>query len=451
MLELNELTDLRRFASDLHDGWIGASQNDDDRHLIVFCYTARTQFAGHWIADTTLLARGLVVRLTDAGVSIYEKLHMSWNDASIDDIALMFDDALVVARGMRKFFTVDAANSDWGKLKLVDDDEGVTVADDVSIDYNAHASVADKLDGALGIGVRVNGDYIIATKGSFRSDESIEGTVFMRTKHDSRAFADFMDKNLPGFTPLFEIITPGDFHVVQYGKLADIVFLGLLENATGWWIPAALLGVDERTADRNAVLIPGKFGFITPEIYSAKTLGEALQLPAIANHEGMVATLDGTAKQDMFKIKYPLFLMLQRLKNSTSDKALREFISNMNTDEIMHGNVNGLADMVPADAREAAKPILTRLNQRANDIYLHDMRDAVNTAINEFNKVKNTIDFTDRDSLRDYAMIVNSMNTSAEIKGIMFALKAGVIRGDDNELETAVKAAKRIILNIKSL
>lgn len=48
-------------------------------------------------------------------------------------------------------------------------------------------------------------------------------------------------------------------------------------------------------------------------------------------------------------------------------------------------------------------------------------------------------------------MIVNSMNTSDEIKGIMFALKAGVIRGDDNELETAVKAAKRIILNIKSL
>lgn len=451
MLELNELTDLRRFASDLHDGWIGASQNDDDRHLIVFCYTARTQFAGHWIADTTLLARGLVVRLTDAGVSIYEKLHMSWNDASIDDIALMFDDALVVARGMRKFFTVDAANSDWGKLKLVDDDEGVTVADDVSIDYNAPASVADKLDGALGIGVRVNGDYVIAMKGSFRSDESIEGTVFMRTKHDSRAFADFMNKNLPGFTPLFEIIAPGDFHVVQYGKLADIVFLGLLENATGWWIPAALLGVDERTADRNAALIPGKFGFITPEIYSAKTLGEALQLPAIANHEGMVATLDGTVKQDMFKIKYPLFLMLQRLKNSTSDKALREFIGNMNSDEIMHGNVNGLADTLPADTREAAKPILTRLNQRANDIYLHDMRDAVNTAINEFNKVKNTIDFTDRDSLRDYAMIVNSMNTSAEIKGIMFALKAGVIRGDDNELETAVKAAKRIILNIKSL
>lgn len=451
MLELNELTDLRRFASDLHDGWIGASQNDDDRHLIVFCYTARTQFAGHWIADTTLLARGLVVRLTDAGVSIYEKLHMSWNDASIDDIALMFDDALVVARGMRKFFTVDAANSDWGKLKLVDDDEGVTVADDVSIDYNAPASVADKLDGALGIGVRVNGDYVIAPKGSFRSDESIEGTVFMRTKHDSRAFADFMNKNLPGFTPLFEIIAPGDFHVVQYGKLADIVFLGLLENATGWWIPAALLGVDERTADRNAALIPGKFGFITPEIYSAKTLGEALQLPAIANHEGMVATLDGTVKQDMFKIKYPLFLMLQRLKNSTSDKALREFIGNMNSDEIMHGNVNGLADTLPADTREAAKPILTRLNQRANDIYLHDMRDAVNTAINEFNKVKNTIDFTDRDSLRDYAMIVNSMNTSAEIKGIMFALKAGVIRGDDNELETAVKAAKRIILNIKSL
>lgn len=133
----------------------------------------------------------------------------------------------------------------------------MTVAD-MSIDYNAPASVADKLDGALGIGVRVNGDYIIATKGSFRSDESIEGTVFMRTKHDSRAFADFMDKNLPRSHHCLKSSRRVIFHVVQYGKLADIVFLGLLENATGWWIPAALLGVDERTADRNAVLIPGK-------------------------------------------------------------------------------------------------------------------------------------------------------------------------------------------------
>lgn len=37
---------------------------------------------------------------------------MSWNDASIDDIALMFDDALLLVACV--FFTVDAANSDWG-------------------------------------------------------------------------------------------------------------------------------------------------------------------------------------------------------------------------------------------------------------------------------------------------------------------------------------------------
>lgn len=447
---INDLTDLQRFSKDMKDGWIITSKNDDDPHYIITCYSTATQFAGHWIQDTTLLTRGLVLRLTDTGTSEYARIAKNYGNASIDDIAGMIDGAQVAARGMRKFFTVDAAASDWGKVKLVDDDENVTVNDDYLIDYNAPASVADKLDGALGIGVIMDGDYIIATKGSFRSDEAIAGTMFMRSKHDSRAFAKLMTEQLPGFTPLFEIISPGDFHVVQYGDMADIVFLGLLEKATGWWVPAALLGTDVRTANTAAADIPARFKFVTPELYTARTLGDALALPALANHEGMVATLDGVdGKQDMFKIKYPMFLLLQRLKNSTSDKALMDYVNAMPADAIMNGDAPSIVDTIPVEAREAAQPILDRLNARAQENLLMPLRETVNNAITVFNKIAPEHDFTTREGVKDYAMEVNALHTGSNVRAILFALKNEAVRGitdGDVLVEAAVQAAKKQIL-----
>lgn len=455
-LNLNELTDITRFATDVKNGWINFSQKDNDNHYIIACYSTATQFAGHWVQDTTLLARGLVMKLTDDGMNMYNKIHLNQYDASIDDISEMLTGATIQARGMRKFFTVDAANSEWGKIKLIDDDENVTVNDDYTIDYNAPASVSDKLDGALGIGVIMNDDYIIATKGSFRSDEAVAGTGFMHDKHDSKAFASMMMNELPDYTPLFEIITPGDFHVVQYGNLADICFLGLLNQKTGWWIPAALLDTDSKTVNTNAGDIAGKFGFITPTVYKAQTLGDALAMPELANHEGMVATLDSIddnkPMQDMFKIKYPMFLMLQRLKNSTSGKALRDYVNSMSASAIMDGDNPDIAQALPVDARDAAAPILARLNRQAQNDYIMPIRNAVSKTISIYDNIISKHDLTTPAGVRDYALEINSMGLTGTEKAIMFAYKnvhtgntTGVITYDDL-INAGVIAAKRTIL-----
>lgn len=458
MIKLNELTDIERFAKDIKDNWIILSQNDADNHYIIACYSKSTQFAGHWVQDTTLLARGLVLKLTDDGMNVYNRIHTNINDdANLNAIIDMLTDATVEARGMRKFFTVDASTSEWGKVKLIDDDENVTVDDDYIIDYNAPASVADKLDGALGIGVIINDDYIIATKGSFRSDEAKAGTEIMRNKHDSMLFARMMMNELPGFTPLFEIITPGEFHVVQYGSMNDIVFLGLLENKTGWWIPAALLASDDRTKNTKAKDIADSYGFITPTVYNAHSLGQALARPALANHEGMVATLDGinadgSPRQDMFKIKYPMFLMLQRLKNSTSGKALKDYVNAMPSFTIMNNENPDIASNLPVEAREAAEPILNRLNAQAHENYIIPVRDAVNKTLRMYDDIANKHDLTSRNGIRDYALEVKNMNLTSTERSIMFAYKNAISKSPDCKvsrdalIEAGVIAAKRIIL-----
>lgn len=455
---LKELTDIRRFATDLHDGWIISSQYNDNPHYIITCYSSKTQYAGHWVNDTTLLARGLILKLTDTGTRLYKNTANHYKTASIDDITSMLDGAMVTARGMRKFFTIQAATTDWGAVKLVDDDENVTVANNVNIDYNAPASVADKLDGALGIGTIIDGDYIISTKGSFRSDEAMHGNEIMHTKHNSTGFADFMMANdLTGFTPLFEIITPNDFHVIQYGSMNDIVLLGLLHQRTGHWIPSALLDSDELTTHTNAADIIHRFTFITPDVYNASTLDEALARPALDNHEGMVVTInngDGY-HQDMFKIKYPAFLMLQRLKNNTSGKALKELIRVMPTDAIMNADrdviTERLMDSLPGDARAAAMPIINRLNDTAVSEYINPIRDTVHSALALYASAVSGIDVSDTtDTGRLFALRVNTANTTNAVRNVVYGLKRAVMNGtvdsDASMLNTAVDIAKQVIL-----
>ena len=403
---LRDLTSIEGFAREVDGDWIGLSASDGTvtpGGYTVACYTTKTQFAGHWTPDT-LLARGLVLRLS----------------SPIDKnarIAPQIRDAVVVARGMRKFFTVDAAQSEWGRVKLVDDDEGVD-AGTVSIDFNAPASVSDKLDGALGIGIPVDGVMTLSTKGSFHSDEAVIGRDALAA-HDPSGFAGAVPD---GWSPLFEIIHPSDFHVIRYED-TDVVLLGLLRISDGYWVPSALLSTDAQLAGTSAGEIPGRFGFKTPEVYSADSLGAALERPVLDGHEGMVATIRNTnGTQDMFKIKYPLFLVLQHLKNNMSDKTILPLIAGLSNDEIIEGTVPDLtasADIPDAyadRARELIKPFETRIldiERIIADKYTESRRARA--------VLSDGLDLSSNDGRREYASRVNSSIDDKSIRGLMFA------------------------------
>ena len=86
-VKISEITSLTRFASDIADGWIRGSGTDNG--LVIFTYTQRAQFAGYWVEDTTLLARGLVVHLTGRGAETYRRWQSDWNQVPADVLAGM--------------------------------------------------------------------------------------------------------------------------------------------------------------------------------------------------------------------------------------------------------------------------------------------------------------------------------------------------------------------------
>lgn len=272
MKTLSSIVDPEKFRKFIDEGYISERKHPDDDSLRVYSYTPKVQFSGMW-TDETLLARGLILK--------------TGKDGNLKD-------ATIHARALGKFFTVEQmSEGDWTNIKLVDDDENVTVQENAPIDFDAPATVMDKMNGALGVGyIAPDGRAQISTKGSFGSTEAEIGSKIF-DKYGSEELGKFMQKRMKNQTPLFEIITPERPHPVNYGDMEDVVLLGTVNKITGKWSPV----------DENHKLVQ-QFGFQTPEKIPATTLREALAIPYRENTEGMVVTTtDEKGKQKMYKVK----------------------------------------------------------------------------------------------------------------------------------------------------
>lgn len=89
---------------------------------------------------------------------------------------------------------------------------------------NEPFEVFDKLDGSLGILFYYSGEWILATKGSFTSDQAIKGMEMLK-KYDYESLT-------PGFTYLFEIIFSANRIVCHY-EFEDLVLLAVIDNRDG--------------------------------------------------------------------------------------------------------------------------------------------------------------------------------------------------------------------------
>ena len=158
--------------------------------LAIYNYTSQAQWKGDW-TPTILACRGLVV------------------DANTGH---------VVARPPTKFHT-------WGdKAALAE------FAD--LIDQNANTKdrgrrvVFDKLDGSLMIWFNYQGEWIMASRGSFESPHAVEGQRI--------ACENGLDKTCdPSFTYIFELIHPALMVRLHYGQRQEVVLLAMVRTATG--------------------------------------------------------------------------------------------------------------------------------------------------------------------------------------------------------------------------
>ena len=223
--------------------------------LTIWNYTEEVQYGGKW-DELTLSARGLVT----------------------DELGT------IVARPMKKFF-----NMEEGKHTPTPDFE-----------------VFEKVDGSLGIVFKYKGEWMIATRGSFTSDQAIKGKEMLdRLK---------MDKVPYNLTYLFEIVYPENRIVVDYGDQEKLVLLGAIEVGSG-------LEVSRHTLEYFASEIGSEISKSYDGIKDYSTLKGMVK----DNEEGFIVRF---SNGDRMKVKGEEYLRLHKIMTNISTTSVWEVLSN---------------------------------------------------------------------------------------------------------------------------
>ncbi len=163
-------------------------------------------------------------------------------------------------------------------------------------------SVTEKLDGSIGILYRHQGDYHIATRGSFESEQALWATNFLNGYFTLDSLPDEL-------TLIFEIIYPENRVVVDYGKREDLVLLAARNRFTGAYLPffPDLYDLAER------------YGFTLPHVYAFNDINEILVKTGEidADEEGYVVEFSDGSR---FKFKGDRYLELHRMIHALTFK-----------------------------------------------------------------------------------------------------------------------------------
>ncbi len=231
------------------DGWL-LSQNHPTLPLIIWNYSQTTQYENYW-DEITLSCRGLVTN----------------------------DKGNIVARGFNKFFNIEE-----GKFEPTENFE-----------------VWEKMDGSLLLVFWYEGQWVVATRGSFTSDQSIKGIELLK-KYNT----DIMFRHL---TFCFEILFPQNRVVVDYGDYEGLV----------------LLGTFDKNGKEYDVEMWREYGFDVVKKYDGIKDFKELKTMVKDNQEGFVVKF---TNGDRIKVKGVEYLRLHKIMTNMSTTAVWECLKN---------------------------------------------------------------------------------------------------------------------------
>lgn len=255
MLELGAAKDAGDVRSQVHPEF---------PRLEIFNYTEEVQYRNKW-NKITLACRGLI----------------------LDTVT-----GEIVARPWEKFFN-------FGQM-------------DNRIDSNAPVEVTDKVDGSLGILYqRPDGEFAIATRGSFASEQAIHATNLLNTLYKDYLVdwvgAYWLERN----TYLFEIIYPDNRIVCNYGEMDDLVLLGAVDKQYGQYY-----GPDSAGAQ---IAWPGP----RTQVWKFDRFVDALSFPDREGKEGVVIR----SGANIVKLKQADYVELHRIVTNLSPKTIWEMLA----------------------------------------------------------------------------------------------------------------------------
>ncbi len=237
---------------------------------------------------------------------VYKQVHPTlpltiWNYSEKVQYEGLFDGVTLNARG------------------LVTDDEGNIVARPFkkffNMEENKHTpteefDVYEKMDGSLGILFNYQGEWVMATRGSFVSEQAIKGFEMLKNYDYEK-----LHKN---YTYLFEIIYKENRIVVQY-DYDDLILLGMIETKTGYEVDLHKEGIDVRL--KNLI---DNLGFKVVRKFDKVKSYEPLKHFIPDSKEGYVVRF---SNGDRIKIKGEEYLKLHKLMTNVSTTAIWEMLS----------------------------------------------------------------------------------------------------------------------------
>jgi RNA ligase len=217
----------------------------------------------------------------------YEK---KWDEITLSCRGLVTDnEGNVVARPFKKFFNIE--ENKYTPTKEFD--------------------VYEKMDGSLGILFNYKGEWVMATRGSFTSPQSVKGTELLQ-KYD-------YNRLNPDYTYLFEILYKNNRIVVDYGDFEDLVLLGMIHTQSGYEI-----NIHSGNEDIRFKNLLNNLGFNIVKNYDGINDYTDLKRTIADNKEGFVVKF---SNGDRMKIKGEEYLRLHKIMTNLSTTGVWEVLS----------------------------------------------------------------------------------------------------------------------------
>lgn len=251
--------------------------------------------------------------------------------------------------------------SKWDEITLmcrglVTDDEGNVVACPFKKFFNQeegkHTSTSDfdvysKMDGSLGILFNYNGEWVMATRGSFTSDQAVKG-MEMLSKYD-------YNRLNKGYTYLFEIIFDDNRIVCQY-DFEDVVLLGVIETKTGYEV-----NIHDGENDMRLRNLIHNLGLRVVKKYNGISDYSLLKGMIRDDEEGFVVLF---SNGDRMKVKGVEYLRLHKIMTNVSTTAIWEVVSS-------GGNIDEILKDVPDEFYKKIKDYVKELNYHYYSVKEH--------------------------------------------------------------------------------